>query len=816
MKSRFNFNSNNTLKIFITIGTILTGIFLIGYVFNQDLYYAVLQGDRYDTFMDFFNSVSHAIGRDPYGIQAIYPPLCYVLYWILGMSMGNSAMELLEQNQTRQLALKALSQPMMVYWVYFVVSFMIFIYLSYRLVKGNKNEKICFLILITISVPFMFQFERANIIFIALLGTMAFFVWKDSENQYLREFAMICLALSAALKIYPAIFGLVLIKEKRYKDVSHLLIYGLICFFLPFLFIRGGFHNIPQFIKNLIYTSTIDSAQRDGYKLNYSALFSFVIDKFANNTLLAEQIGSKISIGIAILGVCVLPWLQKSWKSILLLTCLLVGVPNMSYTYTAIFFVIPLICFCNDPNIVKGKWIFLVLFLLIFFPLPIGWNEHLEIEAYYIFKRSFNTLQISIVVLLITINLIGEGVFNFLKQEKTHLCLRRISALIGILVLIFSLILAGRHSYHQAMTNKAQEYTVEIKTLKDNTIFFNGNEYIGTYTGETINNKPDGYGTFTFTKHQRGLKLLAQWKENSIQGKVQIIYPNGTYDIALCENGQVYGNVISYSESDTEMKRDWYYNSQKLSDIQKSAEETDFENMKFINTLYPGTVFRCQGEVTKVTQRALWIEVTVKDNVGGEYLFEYYNSVFDVRNPIKVPNIKERDNIICYGKLNGKDTKNVLGMDLISAELANDYNPVSTRYNYSYNSILRYPYNYIGDTMELHGSVKEISRNFETDSLVYTIDYNNELYALVFGLNDIFSKGYSLPYEEKAKIMTGLEETLPRIGEDIDFTGIYKGNYIWEDTEQDMYKLRPYIFVSVKINDEKEYIFEEYTVNHGY
>ena len=236
-QERFN---SSAYRLFLFAGSILSILFIFAFVIDREVYNALIHGDFYDAFMDYFNSVTHAMGRDPYGAQAIYPPLCYIIYWGMGMLMGSKAMVMFDENRTNiSWEIKGLTLPMVIFLLYFLISLFIFIGLTYLFIKEKKKYRIWLIILVLASVPFMFQFERANIIFISLLGSMAFFVWKDSENKILKEFALICLALSAALKIYPAIFGLLLVKEKRYRETLRLNIYGVECFFLTFLYIRG-------------------------------------------------------------------------------------------------------------------------------------------------------------------------------------------------------------------------------------------------------------------------------------------------------------------------------------------------------------------------------------------------------------------------------------------------------------------------------------------------------------------------------------------------------------------------------------------------
>ncbi len=59
--------------------------------------------------------------------------------------------------------------------------------------------------------------------------------------------------LCSTIKGYPAIFGILLIWEKRWKEAIRLMIYGLLfCFWPAFALIGTGFkYNITQWLVNL-------------------------------------------------------------------------------------------------------------------------------------------------------------------------------------------------------------------------------------------------------------------------------------------------------------------------------------------------------------------------------------------------------------------------------------------------------------------------------------------------------------------------------------------------------------------------------------
>lgn len=118
-----------------------------------------------------------------------------------------------------------------------------------------------------------------------MIGTLVFFVTKDSEKRWVREIGYLCLAFAAALKVYPAIFGFVLIKEKKYKEAFRLAIYGIAVFIISFLlFCEEGIAGIPLFLGNLLGWS--------------SAYTDSVANQAAVESGLAEKVKEVVDINV--------------------------------------------------------------------------------------------------------------------------------------------------------------------------------------------------------------------------------------------------------------------------------------------------------------------------------------------------------------------------------------------------------------------------------------------------------------------------------------------------------------------------------------
>jgi len=793
-------NKFSLTEIFIIIGGIFFSLFLGFYIFDRNLYTVIFHSDFEDVFMDYFNSVSHAMGRIPYSIQAIYPPLCYVLYWIMGKLMGDTAVQILGNHEISQKAVRSMAQPMMIFLVYFSVSLIIFLFVGFHMLQKKKTESIVFFSLICLSSPFLFQFERANIIFVSLLGAMMFFCWKDSSNKYLRELALISLAFSAALKIYPAIFGFILLKEKRYKETFRLILYGIICFFLPFLFIRGGFSNIFQFINNLIYTSTIDQAQTDGYKLSYSAVVDYILRGITGNNILSKITGEKFSLLFPAFGAFAFLWIKEKWKEVLLLTVLLIGVPHMSYTYTAIFMVIPLILFLQTENKKILEIVYLFLFLLVFFSAPFfGWKDHNGIAAYHIFNRSYNTLQISFSILGLSILTIGEGIYSFIKKDNKKTALRISSIIFAVLSLAALCCIGVKRSYPEALQEQEKITKVVEGKLENIDIKFNDRWYKGIYSGEIRNFKPYGKGKVKLKGKYGNLVIEGMWDNTVVNGNVKIIYPDSSYSIMHCRDSKIYGYVTTYEKDEEIVSREWIFNKKYLSDIEKTAIEASYDEIQNVYILNPDTLFKCTGKVSKILQEYSSVKVYLNVGDNQKYSFKYNNIGIHPGNHVYSPNLSKNDTVTCYGYFSQVSDDNFPEFNMISAYIGKDGDIEAAYLDGSYKDFTKYPNEYMDQEISVTGIIKDVYYDFDRNLITYFVEDQNsrkECYAVTISIEKLLPPNYSLTKNDKKEIMNETASAYPNIGDTFSVTGIHHGNYSYHsDLGRDEVTILPWILL---------------------
>lgn len=127
--------------------------------------------------------------------------------------------------------------------------------------KTNSNLKKNIMIgVLLFSYPFfLYAFERGNPVMYTMFFLWGGIVLKDSNSKFLRELGLIFVAISAGFKLYPALFGFIWLAEKRYKEAVRLVIYGLMAFFIPFLFVGNFTSYLSTFVLYLdkkVYSQT--------------------------------------------------------------------------------------------------------------------------------------------------------------------------------------------------------------------------------------------------------------------------------------------------------------------------------------------------------------------------------------------------------------------------------------------------------------------------------------------------------------------------------------------------------------------------------
>lgn len=332
--------------------------------FNENFLFQSLHlaADPYDAFMDFFNSIQY--GRSPYVNKVIYPPLINVIYGIFGRLIPKSIMN------TGTVAVRASIPGVLAFGVFCALTAIVSV-VAIAGIKGYTKKEKWFLGLgLCFTLPAVFCLERGNSVWLCVAFTMIFVNWYDSPKKLERAAAILSLAIAAAIKIYPAAFGLLLIRHKKWKEARKAIIAGVLVMFVPFVFFTKENRSVTLWISNIINCNKEFQNNGLGFKLNLSNAMQ-IVEAWSGVDL---SVLIQVLVGVVLLLNCMLVVFDRKmeeWKAMTLLSLLMILIPGFSWTYTLLFMVVPLVLFLNNKSNAKSSWGYLVLFVLLFAVIPI-------------------------------------------------------------------------------------------------------------------------------------------------------------------------------------------------------------------------------------------------------------------------------------------------------------------------------------------------------------------------------------------------------------------------------------------------------------
>lgn len=299
-----------------------------------------------DYFMDFFNHILYV--RDPLRVYdscvfATFPPLAYILYYILGKFIPPS---ILASEGGR--ALRDNLFGMNLYVAYTVVLTVFLLFLIQGLMKRKgRGEQLAVTLIVLLSAPFIGLYERGNSAFLVLIFLMAFALLRDSDRAWKRETALLCLAAATGFKLYPAVFGLLYLQEKRWGEAVRLTLYGVFLVFFPFVFF-GGFGKIPVLLYNFQFITKSVIGQGDLRSVTYVVIL--IGERFGLTVPRLLALGQNISV-LFFLFCCFCVLLQRVlWKKMVLLVGIMIFFPAWSGSYTVVYLTLPLILYMGGQE----------------------------------------------------------------------------------------------------------------------------------------------------------------------------------------------------------------------------------------------------------------------------------------------------------------------------------------------------------------------------------------------------------------------------------------------------------------------------------
>jgi hypothetical protein len=253
----------------------------------------------------------------------------------------------------------------------FVIITLLVFYLLYlifsRIIKEKGVRKeLMFLFLVLLGYPFVYAVERGNNIILALVFCFLFLLGYRSENRFIRYASYIALACAAGLKIYPAIFGLLILRERRYREAAVCVAIAAVIMLVPFLLTDG---NPLILFENIFYWADMS--------LGFTNISQITIGLL--HEMLGIPEGTASLIRYALLGIfTVLSFIvilfdrgMKYWKVIALIGCNLVLGFGLGVQYQIIYMLPAMLYFmASEREMTKENLFYTICFAMMMVLIP--------------------------------------------------------------------------------------------------------------------------------------------------------------------------------------------------------------------------------------------------------------------------------------------------------------------------------------------------------------------------------------------------------------------------------------------------------------
>jgi len=384
------------LVLFAALGLLLLLIMLIFPATRDALALVInprtlffLNGD--DRFMDFFNSVRDAAqGMEAYTERmVIYPPIANLFYVVAGRFVPESYRNTpFEEGKTAW----EIPACMALVIVITVVELLLIGLLCYYALRGTRRSlRIVLALALTLCFPLLHLLERGNILVLSFALILLFMLLYEHESRVLRELALVALAASAAIKLYPIVFGLFLLRERRWGALIRCAVYGAVLLFLPAFFIGNPVEVFTAIVENLISFSTWMSGEGNTSLIVYHSI-QIWLEKICSLFVWYEfRFPTPVTLLITAAQLGVYLWYfftaKLAYKRWIAVIGVFFTIPGAASIYALVFLLLPLLLYLREGRALRGMdAVWFGFFALMLIPLPIAvfspWSLSVRIATY--------------------------------------------------------------------------------------------------------------------------------------------------------------------------------------------------------------------------------------------------------------------------------------------------------------------------------------------------------------------------------------------------------------------------------------------------
>lgn len=321
--------------------------------FGNNFFSYFHQGD--DSFMDLFNSIAvYVTPNTVKRVPGIYPPFAELPYKITAILLKRRGVDFASLGREGALMIKESLPGAVVLMVYILMFTLPWFSLVFVMVNGNSARKFFYAFIFSLCGIVIWSIERGNTIIYAFLFTVFFVYFIQYDSKKIKLLACICLVIAAGIKLYPAIFGLLILNKKNLKQVLVCMIAFLLFYFIGFLLMGYSIKHLGREFTNVLTFGSSTTTYAMGLNVSIKNLFLLVngfifrLSHHAVPKITSDKFFVLLQFLCLACGIFTAIFSKEYWKKLFALSMLCIYIPNFSGQYTMIFLLIPLVYYIND------------------------------------------------------------------------------------------------------------------------------------------------------------------------------------------------------------------------------------------------------------------------------------------------------------------------------------------------------------------------------------------------------------------------------------------------------------------------------------
>jgi hypothetical protein len=312
-----------------------------------------------DKFNDFYNQLKIVKNFNPYyetgGVEAVYFPFSYLIIYLY-----------------------SLIRPFTLSLAVYSISFAVFVACyNYVNMKAKTDEIKNWIIMTLLTYPFLFSIDRAN--FENLLFVfMALFIYFYQKRKYL--LSVLFLSCAVGMKLYPILFVLLFISDKKYKEVVYVLVLSLLMTLVSMIVLKGGFVASMNGVLNGLEYHKINYGIGDAglhYNSSIYGMIKAIIYEYFEPVFIGDRQNVHLFYNIYFKGCIIIAagislfmimYRQEFWEKVAVITLIQLLLPYMTGDYKLIHLLIPMFLFIQTSKLTKNDLLYAILFGILLIP----------------------------------------------------------------------------------------------------------------------------------------------------------------------------------------------------------------------------------------------------------------------------------------------------------------------------------------------------------------------------------------------------------------------------------------------------------------